>query len=117
MQISSVSEASDLPDATPKNTLTKAELISLLFKNIGLNKFESKEMVDAFFDEINSALERGDAVRLSGFGNFNVRHKTQRPGRNPRTRESIPVPARRVVTFRASKKLVKNIAERKIDDK
>jgi integration host factor subunit alpha len=87
------------------HTLTKAELADLLFERVGLNKRESKELVETFFDEIRDSLERGEVVKLSGFGNFQVRHKPQRPGRNPRTGEAIPISARRVVTFHASQKL------------
>ena len=86
-------------------TLTKAELAELLFEQVGLNKREAKEMVETFFDEIRNALERGEAVKLSGFGNFQLRDKPQRPGRNPKTGEAIPISARRVVTFHASQKL------------
>jgi integration host factor subunit alpha len=86
-------------------TLTKAELAELLFERIGLNKRESKDMVEAFFDLIHSALITGDDVKLSGFGNFNIRGKAPRPGRNPRTGEAIPIKARNVVTFHASHKL------------
>jgi integration host factor subunit alpha len=62
-------------------------------------------MVETFFGEIRDALERGEAVKLSGFGNFQLRDKPQRPGRNPKTGEEIPITARRVVTFHASQKL------------
>ena len=86
-------------------TLTKAELANLLFENVGLNKREAKEMVEVFFEEVRMALERGDTVKLSGFGNFQLREKPQRPGRNPKTGEEIPITARRVVTFHASNKL------------
>ena len=86
-------------------TLTKAELADLLFEKVGLNKREAKDMVEAFFEEIRNALEVGDGVKLSGFGNFNIRRKAPRPGRNPRTGESIPIKARNVVTFHASHKL------------
>ena len=86
-------------------TLTKAELADLLFEKVGLNKREAKDMVDAFFDELRLTLEAGDPVRLSGFGNFNLRDKPQRPGRNPKTGEKALVKARRVVTFHASAKL------------
>jgi integration host factor subunit alpha len=92
-------------------TLTKAELAELLFERVGLNKRESKEMVETFFDELRTALERGDGVKLSGFGNFQLRDKPQRPGRNPKTGETIPISARRVVTFHASPKL-KSLVER-----
>lgn len=86
-------------------TLTKAELAELLFEQVGLNKREAKDMVETFFDEIRNALERGESVKLSGFGNFQLRDKPQRPGRNPKTGEEIPITARRVVTFHASQKL------------
>ena len=86
-------------------TLTKAELADLLFERLGLNKRESKDMVDAFFDIIQAALITGRDVKLSGFGNFNIRRKAPRPGRNPRTGETIPIKARNVVTFHASHKL------------
>lgn len=86
-------------------TLTKAELAELLFEQVGLNKREAKDMVETFFDEIRDALVRGESVKLSGFGNFQLRDKPQRPGRNPKTGEEIPITARRVVTFHASQKL------------
>src|SRR6476660_9207517 len=86
-------------------TLTKAELAELLFERLGLNKRESKDMVEAFFDIIHASLVSGRDVKLSGFGNFNIRRKAPRPGRNPRTGESIPIKARNVVTFHASPKL------------
>ena len=86
-------------------TLTKAELADLLFEKVGLNKREAKDMVEAFFEEIRGALERGESVKLSGFGNFQLRDKPQRPGRNPKTGEEIPISARRVVTCHASQKL------------
>lgn len=86
-------------------TLTKAELADLLFERLGLNKRESKDMVEAFFDIIHAALVGGKDVKMSGFGNFNIRRKAPRPGRNPRTGEAIPIKARNVVTFHASHKL------------
>jgi integration host factor subunit alpha len=86
-------------------TLTKAELAELLFERLGLNKRESKDMVEAFFDLIHGTLVAGADVKMSGFGNFNIRRKAPRPGRNPRTGESIPIKARNVVTFHASHKL------------
>lgn len=85
--------------------LTKAHLADLLFEQIGLNKRESKDMIDAFFVLISDSLVQGTDVRISGFGNFQIRTKAPRPGRNPRTGESIPIEARRVVTFHASHKL------------
>jgi integration host factor subunit alpha len=86
-------------------TLTKAELSELLFDNLGLNKRESKDMVEAFFDILHDALVSGQDIKLTGFGNFNIRRKAPRPGRNPRTGEAIPITARNVVTFHASHKL------------
>jgi len=86
-------------------TLTKAELADLLYEQVGLNKREAKDMVEAFFEEVRTALEAGDSVKLSGFGNFELRIKSERPGRNPKTGEEIPITARRVVTFHASQKL------------
>lgn len=89
--------------------LTKAQLADLLFDHIGLNKRESKDMVDAFFDLMAQRLIEGSDVKLSGFGNFQIRTKAPRPGRNPRTGEAIPIRARRVVTFHASSKLKEQI--------
>ena len=85
--------------------LTKAEMAERLFEDLGLNKREAKELVEAFFEEIRMSLEAGQQVKLSGFGNFQLRDKPQRPGRNPKTGEEIPISARRVVTFHASQKL------------
>ena len=89
--------------------LTKAQLAELLFEQIGLNKRESKDMIDAFFDLISGSLVEGKDVKISGFGNFQIRTKAPRPGRNPRTGEAIPIQARRVVTFHASHKLKEQI--------
>ena len=86
-------------------TLTKADLAELLFDRLGLNKRESKDMVEAFFEIVHDTLVDGQDVKLSGYGNFNIRRKAPRPGRNPRTGESIPIKARQVVTFHASHKL------------
>jgi len=86
-------------------TLTKAELAELLFDRIGLNKRESKDIVEAFFELLHEALVKGTEVKLSGFGNFSIREKGSRPGRNPRTGESVPIKARNVVTFHSSHKL------------
>lgn len=92
-------------------TLTKADLADLLFEQVGLNKREAKDMVEAFFEEVRTALEAGDSVKLSGFGNFELRKKSERPGRNPKTGEEIPISARRVVTFHASQKLKTKVEE------
>lgn len=85
--------------------LTKADMAEHLFEKLGINKREAKEMVEEFFEEIRSALESGEQVKLSGFGNFDLREKNERPGRNPKTGDDIPISARRVVTFRPGQKL------------
>jgi len=85
--------------------LTKATIAETLFEELGLNKREAKELVEQFFEEIRTALENGYQVKLSGFGNFDLRDKSERPGRNPKTGEEIPITARRVVTFRPGQKL------------
>ncbi len=83
-------------------TLTKADLTEKLYEQVGINHREAKEMVEAFFTEISDSLERGEEVKLSGFGVFSMRDKPERPGRNPKTGEEIPITARRVVTFHTS---------------
>ncbi len=90
-------------------TLTKADMVEHLFEELGLNKREAKDLVETFFEEVRDALETGRNVKLSGFGNFMLRDKTQRPGRNPKTGEDIPVTARRVVTFRPGQKLKQRV--------
>ncbi|MGI9228922.1 MAG: integration host factor subunit alpha [Gammaproteobacteria bacterium] len=85
--------------------LTKADIAEKLYDELGLNKREAKEIVEMFFEEIRTALETGKQVKLSGFGNFDLRDKNERPGRNPKTGEEIPISARRVVTFRPGQKL------------
>ena len=87
------------------DTVTKNELSEALFDQVGLNKREAKDMIDAFFDRIGQSLETGTEVKISGFGNFQLRNKSARPGRNPKTGQLIPIAARRVVTFHASQKL------------
>lgn len=94
--------------------LTKAQLAELLFEQIGLNKRESKDMIDAFFDLVAQSLVEGNDVKITSFGNFQIRTKAARPGRNPRTGEAIPIAARRVVTFHASHKLKEQIQDRGI---
>ena len=91
-------------------TVTKMELANILFDELGLNKREAKEFVELFFEEIRTALETGDSVKFSGFGSFSVRDKPQRPGRNPKTGEEVPVSARRVVTYKASQKIKDRVA-------
>ena len=85
--------------------LTKAQMADRLFDELGLNKREAKEIVEMFFDEVRHSLENNEHVKLSGFGNFELREKGERPGRNPKTGEEIPITARRVVTFRPGQKL------------
>lgn len=85
--------------------LTKAQMAEKLYEELGLNKREAREIVELFFEEIRAALESGRQVKLSGFGNFDLRDKKERPGRNPKTGEKIPISARRVVTFRPGQKL------------
>ena len=90
---------------TESNAITKAQLAEVLYEQIGLNKREAKDMVEAFFEEITNELIAGEDIKLSGFGNFQIRTKAPRPGRNPRTGEPVAIEARRVVTFHASPKL------------
>ena len=85
--------------------LTKADMAEKLFEDLGLNKREAKELVEMFFEEVRAALENGRQVKLSGFGNYDLRENNERPGRNPKTGEEIPISARRVVTFRSGQKL------------
>lgn len=85
--------------------LTKADMAEKLFDELGLNKREAKELVEALFDEIRESLQQDEQVKLSGFGNFDLRDKCERPGRNPKTGEEIPISARRVVTFKPGQKL------------
>jgi integration host factor subunit alpha len=94
-------------------TLTKARLAKNIFGKIGVNKREANDVIGTIFNEICCALERGEMVKLSGFGNFQLRHKPQRPGRNPKTAKVTTISARRVVTFQASQKL-KHMIESKI---
>ncbi len=85
--------------------LTKADMAERLYQELGLNKREAKEFVEAFYEEVRACLEQGEQVKLSGFGNFDLREKNERPGRNPKSGEEIPISARRVVTFRPGQKL------------
>lgn len=87
------------------DSLTKADLAERLYEELGFNKREAKELVEMFFNEIRNSLEDNESVKLSGFGNFELREKKERPGRNPKTGEEIPITARRVVTFRPGQKL------------
>lgn len=89
--------------------LTKASMAEYLFDTLGINKREAKDFVDIFFEEMRLALEHGRNIKLSGFGNFVLRDKSPRPGRNPKTGEEIPISARRVVTFKAGQKLKERV--------
>ena len=86
-------------------TLTKSDIVEDLNNEIGLNKREAKELVDSLFDNIKNKLEKGEEVKLSGFGNFQLKNKSPRPGRNPRTGEDVEITARKVVTFKSGHKL------------
>ena len=92
------------------NTITKQDLVNHLNDTLGLNKVESKELVEAFFQEIKQSLKNSEDVKISGFGNFKILNKKERPGRNPKTGEPVTISARKVVTFKASQKLRKRIA-------
>ena len=100
--------------------LTKADMAEHLHEELGFNKREAREMVEQFFEQIRQALENNEQVKLSGFGNFDLRDKTERPGRNPKTGEEIPISPRRVVTFRPGQKLkarVETYAGHRVQDK
>ncbi|WP_413110323.1 integration host factor subunit alpha [Thaumasiovibrio sp. DFM-14] len=96
--------------------LTKADLAENLFEKVGLNKRDAKDTVEVFFEEVRKALESGEQVKLSGFGNFDLREKNERPGRNPKTGEDIPISARRVVTFRPGQKLKARVETLKVEE-
>lgn len=93
--------------------LTKAEIAEHLFEKVGINRKEAKELVETFFEEIRHALESGEQVKISGFGNFDLRDKAERPGRNPKTGQDIPISARRVVTFRPGQKFKARVEDAK----
>ena len=90
-------------------TLTKSDIVENLNNEIGLNKREAKELVDMLFNDIKNILSEGHEVKLSGFGNFQLRDKSPRPGRNPRTGEDVEISARRVVTFKSGQKLKESV--------
>ncbi|BDY05469.1 MULTISPECIES: integration host factor subunit alpha [Ferrimonas] len=95
--------------------LTKADMAEHLTETLGIHKKDAKDLVEAYFEEIRLALELGEQVKLSGFGNFELRDKNQRPGRNPKTGEDIPISARRVVTFRPGQKLKARVEDLELD--
>lgn len=86
-------------------TLTKLDMVERIISTVDISRKDAKLLVDQFFEEIKRALEQGESVKLSGFGNFDLRDKSERPGRNPKTGEDIPITARRVVTFKSGQKL------------
>ena len=90
-------------------TLTKSDIVENLNNEIGLNKREAKELVDMLFNDIKNLLSEGYEVKLSGFGNFQLKDKSSRPGRNPRTGEDVEISARRVVTFKSGQKLKESV--------
>ena len=90
-------------------TLTKSDIVENLNNEIGLNKREAKELVDMLFNDIKNLLSEGHDVKLSGFGNFQLKNKSSRPGRNPRTGEHVEISARRVVTFKSGQKLKESV--------
>lgn len=94
-------------------TLTKADIVESIIVQVGLPRPEARQMVDDLFEEIRACLAAGEPVKLSGFGNFELRDKKERPGRNPKTGKEIPITARRVVSFKAGQKLKARVAESK----
>jgi len=92
-------------------SLTKADLAENLVDAIGLSKKDAKDLVEGFFEVVRHSLVERQQVKLSGFGNFEVREKSQRPGRNPKTGEEIPITARTVVTFRPGQKLKSKVED------
>ena len=92
-------------EANRAMALTKADMVESLFNELGLNKREARDVVDSYFQEMRASLAVGEQIKLSGFGNFDLRDKNERPGRNPSTGEETPITARRVVTFRPGQKL------------
>lgn len=94
-------------------TLTKADIVESIIAQVGLARPDARQMVDDMFEEIRACLAAGEAVKLSGFGNFELRDKKERPGRNPKTGKEIPITARRVVSFKAGQKLKARVAESK----
>lgn len=91
--------------------LTKAEIALYLSEKIGITKRQAKELVESFFEEIKATLEQGESVKITGFGGFELKNKPERPGRNPKTGEDVPILARRVVAFKAGQKLKGKVEE------
>ncbi|MEG3641349.1 integration host factor subunit alpha [Magnetococcus sp. PR-3] len=90
-------------------TMTKADIVQTVYQRLGLSKKESADIVESVFELIRNQLESGDPVKISGFGNFTMREKNPRQGRNPKTGEEVEISARRVVTFKASQILLNRV--------
>ncbi len=97
------------------STLTKSDMIEHLMHNLNLTRQEGRCLVENFFDELSESLIEGKEVKLSGFGNFELKDKNSRPGRNPKTGEPVAVSARRVVTFKTGQKFRQKVEEQLID--
>lgn len=95
------------------SALSKADLVDKLCEELALSRPDARRLVEQFFESMRDALEQGEHVKLSGFGNFILRDKSARPGRNPKTGEVVPVTARRVVTFKAGSKLKARVESEK----
>ena len=95
--------------------LTKADIAKVLNEQLGFSTPECKDLVDQFYEEIRLSLEAAEPVKLSGFGNFDLRDKAARPGRNPKTGETVPVDARRVTTFKVGQKLKAVVEKLSVD--
>jgi len=94
-----------------KTVVVKSDLVNEINQVLGINQTEAKDFVDLFFEEIRGTLERHENVKISGFGKYSIRHKTPRPGRNPKTGDEVTIDERWVVTFRASNSLKQRVAE------
>ena len=90
-------------------TITKNSLVEVIHNEVGLNKREAKEFIEEFFEMIKASLEEGHDIKISGFGNFTLRDKVARPGRNPKTGEKVAVPEKKVVAWKMSKEMLKKI--------
>lgn len=93
--------------------LTKIEIADVLVAKCGFDRLQAKQFIDQFFEEIRRSLAAGEEVKLSGFGNFQLREKKARPGRNPKTGEEVCISARRVVTFKAGQKMRQRVSSAK----
>ena len=92
-------------------TLNRMAISDAVFRKIGLSRNESAKLVDAVLDNVSGALVRGEKVKLSSFGTFSMRQKSARVGRNPQTGQEVPIPARKVLTFRASDQMKKRVMD------